>query len=913
MKKKYPSKKWLSKSLIRVLIISLVFILPISLIGQQSYTFTNCGAVGASGPTQTQVNSTYTTGNSLNGLVTVIGSGIQQFTVPTTGLYKIEARGASGFPFGTGGRGAIMYGEFNLTAGNVLKIVVAQAGSISTTGGNLQFGGGGGSFVSLLSNTPLIIAGGGGGSHATSYTTSGADGTVSANGNSGSGSTSGGGGTGGSGGLASSSANGGAGFFGDGGGTTGVALSFTNGALGGNVGGLAYTNGAIGGFGGGGATQSWNNNRGGGGGGYSGGGGGQLGQPACWGGGGGSFNSGTNQLNQSGANTFSNGLVIITEACNISLTASGANSVNPSICSGQSLTLTTNGVGNYSWSTGNTTSNSITISPTITTVYSLSATSPSACTAVRSITVLVSNGQPTISVVSSTNNICLGRTVTLTANGAITYTWSGGVTNGASFAPTSTSSYTVSGQNACGTSSAITSVTVAPLSVSAITSNSVVCSGQTTTLIASSAVNGYTWQPFGFIGGTVIVGPNVSTIYTVTASDGTCAGITTVAVNAIPIPTLNTVASSTNFCAGNSATITASGAIGYTWQPGNVTGSSLVVSPLIPTLYTLTGIASNNCTTSINQIVVVNPSPTITLSSSDPIICSGGSATLFVNGASSYTWNVSSNASSLAVTPSQSTTYSVIAEDASNNCKTTGTISVNVFSPTLSIAGNTAVCLGSPASLQASGGNNYQWSNGIPGANNTITPTSNTIVSVTALTSSGSINCPSSASIQITVLANPTINVVVSNTSICRGENASISASGGQTYTWSTGATGPSVTITSSLVTTLNYSVIGSNNLNCTASNSVLVRINSCVGLLEKNNDESILMVYPNPNNGSFNINYSKNLTLSIFNQLGQLILMEELDESNNYTIQVNGLKQGIYFVSGIDVNNRLIKKIVVE
>src|SRR5262245_52105398 len=85
---------------------------------QNSYTFTPCGATGSVGPTQTQVNNTYTTGNSLNGQVTVL-NGIQSWTVPTTGGYYIDAYGAQGG--GTyGGLGARIKGDFTLTAGTVL-------------------------------------------------------------------------------------------------------------------------------------------------------------------------------------------------------------------------------------------------------------------------------------------------------------------------------------------------------------------------------------------------------------------------------------------------------------------------------------------------------------------------------------------------------------------------------------------------------------------------------------------------------------------------------------------------------------------------------------------------------------------------------------------------------------------------
>ena len=61
---------------------------------QQSYTFTNAGATGATGPTQTQINNSYTLTN-LSGSVTVSG-GIQSFTIPVTGPYKITAIGAQG-------------------------------------------------------------------------------------------------------------------------------------------------------------------------------------------------------------------------------------------------------------------------------------------------------------------------------------------------------------------------------------------------------------------------------------------------------------------------------------------------------------------------------------------------------------------------------------------------------------------------------------------------------------------------------------------------------------------------------------------------------------------------------------------------------------------------------------------------
>ena len=68
----------------------------------------------------------------------------------------------------SGGLGAYIKGEFNLTAGNRISILVGQqADGVSHGNSNAGGGGGGGTFVVLELETPLLIAGGGGGTGAT--------------------------------------------------------------------------------------------------------------------------------------------------------------------------------------------------------------------------------------------------------------------------------------------------------------------------------------------------------------------------------------------------------------------------------------------------------------------------------------------------------------------------------------------------------------------------------------------------------------------------------------------------------------------------------------------------------------------------------------------------------------------------
>jgi len=286
------------------------------------YTFTNCSATGQFGPTQAQVNSAYLSTN-LNGQVTS-QSGVQLWTVPSSGTYRIEAFGAQGGGNNQFGRGAQIRGDFSLTAGQQLKIIVGQQGGLYGSGSG---SGGGGSFVATSANVPLLVAGGGGGQYDGSSALYNAH-AVTVNGGQPTGCTTGGAGGNGGNGCTSSGAAGGGGFTGNGGnGTYGTGgASFTNGGNGGNHGSNAI---CVGGFGGGGGTHG-NTGGGGGGGGYSGGAGGFHNSSTGSGGGGGSYNNGTNQVNVGGVR-IGHGLVTITSMSSscVSAVVPVAITVNP--------------------------------------------------------------------------------------------------------------------------------------------------------------------------------------------------------------------------------------------------------------------------------------------------------------------------------------------------------------------------------------------------------------------------------------------------------------------------------------------------------------------------------------------------------------------------------------------------------
>ncbi len=281
-----------------------------------SFTFINCGAGGRLGPLQFQCDASYAATPLLAGKVTVT-AGIQFWTVPKTGVYRINAFGApggalNGLPAYYPGWGARAYGEVALTKGDKLKILVGQGGlyqDCESGGLNCGGGGGGGTFVTTDVNAPIMVAGGGGGGAPwVGSVNAFMDGTTSNTGATTNpaqpGATGGNGGALATGGANYSAAGGGLLTNGANntvnGGTVYGGAAFVNGGVGGLGGGQwkTFVTTGHGGFGGGGAMGSDNLVRGGGGGGYSGGMSAMLNGPPTHsaGGGGASFVSGANTI-----------------------------------------------------------------------------------------------------------------------------------------------------------------------------------------------------------------------------------------------------------------------------------------------------------------------------------------------------------------------------------------------------------------------------------------------------------------------------------------------------------------------------------------------------------------------------------------------------------------------------------------
>jgi hypothetical protein len=479
---------------------------------------------------------------------------------------------------------------------------------------------------------------------------------------------------------------------------------------------------------------------------------------------------------------------------------------SPTICPGQTVTLTANGASTYTWSTGPTT-NTISVSPISTTIYTVNATSGT-CVGTQTTQVLVSP-TPTVSVGNAT--ICSGNSATLTATGATNYTWMPGAQTTSSIVvtPTTNTTYTITGAN--GTCTNSTTATVSVTSTPTLsTSSRTICAGQVATFTVSGATT-YTWNPGSVTGSTYTTSPASSGTVSVIGANGTCTSQVTTSITVTPNPTV--AVSNQTICSGQTAILTATGATAYSWSTGATT-NTISVSPTSLTIYTVVG-TTNSCTNTRTVSVTVNSQPTVAVANAN--ICSGNSTILTATGATNYTWMPGGQlTNTVSVNPGSTTIYTITG--ATGTCTTSTNATVNVTSTPTLVANSVTICPSQTATLSATGATTYTWNPGnISGTTYTIAPASNTTVSVIGANGT----CTTAATVSVTIGTG--ISITVNNPTICVGETATLTANGATSYTWNPGnLSGSSVTVAPSSNTT--YTVTGVNGA-CTGSNTAIVTI----------------------------------------------------------------------------------------
>lgn len=191
------------------------------------------------------------------------------------------------------------------------------------------------------------------------------------------------------------------------------------------------------------------------------------------------------------------------------------------VCAGSALNLSASGASTYTWSNGGGTAATATFFPASAIVYSVTGTA-NGCNVTQTVVASVIPS-PTL-LISGPGTLCSGSSLVLTANGALSYTWSTG-SNASTITvnPISTTSYSLSGTgpNGCKKTifKTISVYALQPITLSPI--DSIICKDEVFSVNAAGA-NSYTWSPGGQTGvsATFIADPTASYVCTGTDFNG---------------------------------------------------------------------------------------------------------------------------------------------------------------------------------------------------------------------------------------------------------------------------------------------------------------------------------------------------------------------------------------------------------
>mgnify|MGYP001627180524 CR=1 FL=1 len=398
---------------------------------------------------------------------------------------------------------------------------------------------------------------------------------------------------------------------------------------------------------------------------------------------------------------------------------------------------------------------------------------------------------------TNTGPYCVGQTIQLNSAAAASYSWTG--PNGFSSAlqnptiPNSTAAnagtYSLTTvQDGC-TSTGTTTVVVNPLPNVNAGPDVSICQNGSTTLTASGATS-YSWSPGGQTTASITVNPAVTSTYTVSGTTSGCVNTDQVVVTVNPLPNVS-AGPDVSICSSGSTTLTASGATSYTWSPGGQTTTSITVSPVTTTTYTVTGTALG-CTNTDEVIVTVMTTAPID-AGPDVTICQGASTVLTASGGVTYNWNNGlGEGNGFTVSPMTTTTYSVSGTDA-NGCIGSDDVVVTVNPlPNVNAGTDQTVCDGASITLIGGGANSYTWNNSVVNG----VPFNQAIGTIIYTVSGTDVNgCVNSDDVQVSVVPNP-VPVITGPTQYCSSNPPVLgTVDNYATYLWSNGESTSTATV----------------------------------------------------------------------------------------------------------------------
>jgi len=169
--------------------------------------------------------------------------------------------------------------------------------------------------------------------------------------------------------------------------------------------------------------------------------------------------------------------------------------------------------------------------------------------------------------------------------------------------------------------------------------------------------------------------------------------------------------------------------------------------------------------------------------------------------------------------------------------------------------------------------------------------------------------CSNTDNVSVTVKIVPNISLGVDTTICSNNAPLNLKVDGNYSvYNWSTGESTASIMVNQ----TASYSLKVTSTNGCTDSDTILVIIDSCLGLEDLSNT---INVYPNPTSGNITMNfgnYISNGLVELYDGQGRLVLNIEVN-GQNQIIDMTSFSKGVYTILVKEVNSiqqiRIIKE----
>ena len=514
-----------------------------------------------------------------------------------------------------------------------------------------------------------------------------------------------------------------------------------------------------------------------------------------------------------------------------------------SVCEGGSVTLTATGAGSggsYYWNGGVVNNSAITVTPQVTTTYTVTGTDQYGCQGTTDATVTVLDLPNTPSTASTNETICqeIGTYIpSVTADAGNSLTWY--ASNGTSIIsgpPTinknalGTYIYFVTQTNSDGCESEKLQITINIVVVppAPATNNVSYCKDEVASSLSATPSSGYTLQWYDSDGTTPLTSAptpqttssGITTYYVSQITSNNCESpkaTVSVTINDLPGPPTATPNAYVYCLNENANTLSATALTGNTLKWYGTDGSTVFTSAPTPptsisgnTNYYVSQVNSQGCEspkTSINidvkpAVVMPTASPGNTTEycendAATPLIASGnGGNLIWYNSDGTLTNN--NNGIGGSPTPSTATSaigttqYYVVQQSLISGCDSDPLyIDVEVYAnPTITTTSIISLCAGKAVTLNGNGagtGGSYSWDGGVVDGVSFVPPFSNTSTTYT-VTGTDANGCQNTASATVTVNSLPnTPTVIAPSYSYCKDANATpllANASFNHTLVW---------------------------------------------------------------------------------------------------------------------------------